>query len=150
MKIAVSACLMGDNVRYNGSNTFNKKLINLLDNYETVKVCPECKAGLSVPRNPVEIYNNRIVDAKGNDYTEAINKANTLLFEKIKDCDFAVLKQKSPTCGNGIIYDGSFSGKLIKGYGSFTKLCINNGMTVFSEEQIDEIREYIDTIQTQK
>lgn len=142
MKIGVSACLLGYNVRYNGSNKKNERLIELLKGEEIVPLCPECEAGLPIPHPPIEIRDGKIIDENGNNYTYELNAANSKLYDKAKDCDFLVLKSKSPTCGLGKIYDGTFSGVLVDGNGSFTDFCLKNGLKIYSENDIEIIAEY--------
>lgn len=139
MKIGISACLLGDKVRYDGSGKANKQLIELLEKHETVKICPEVSAGFPIPRSPIEIMNDKVKNKDGEDLTDKLYQGSYECFEKIKDCDFVILKTKSPSCGYGQIYDGTFSGRLIKGDGIFTQLCLKNNIRVFTETQIDDI-----------
>ena len=138
-KVGVSACLMGKNVRYNNTNKKNDELITLLKECEIIEICPEVFAGLPIPHNPIEINNNKIIDKYGNDYTLQIQKGNNIALQKVLNCDFLVLKTKSPTCGYKRIYDGSFSNNLINGNGSFVSLCLQNNIKVFTEEDLLQI-----------
>lgn len=137
-KVAISACLLGENVRYDGSNKANNQIIKIVNNYEIIPICPE--KILKIPHLPIELRNNRAINANNQDLTDILTKSCINEFEKIKDCDFAILKSKSPTCGYKKIYDGSFSNSLIDGNGLFTKLLLENNIKVFSELQIEEIK----------
>lgn len=139
MKVGVSACLLGHNVRYNGSNKRNDELIKLLEGTEIIPVCPECEAGLPIPHLPIEILNGKVMDPEGKEYTDELIAAGNRIYDRVKDCDFLVLKSKSPTCGLGKIYNGTFNGVLIEGNGTFTGLCVSNGMIVFNELDLVEI-----------
>lgn len=138
-KIGVSACLLGDNVRYDGSNKKNEKLIKLLEGYEIISICPEVLGGLNVPHLPCERKNNIVINSNNEDVTNSFISGANKALEKIKDCDFVILKTKSPSCGYKKIYDGTFSNKLIDGNGVFTDLCISNNIKVFTEEDLDII-----------
>jgi uncharacterized protein YbbK (DUF523 family) len=138
LKVLVSACLMGQNCKYNGKNNYNPKVSAFLEGKEAIFICPEILAGLGTPRNCAEIINGRIVDIKGNDvdekYRYGINLALTTIQEK--SIDLAILQSRSPTCGVHQIYDGSFSGKLINGQGLFAKQLISMGIRVLDSDDI--------------
>ena len=143
MKIAISACLLGDNVRYDASNKRNNDIISLLKDHEIIKICPEIQSGLPIPRKQIEIRNNKVYTIDNKDITKQINSGCLETLELIKDCDFVILKSKSPTCGYKKIYDGTFSNTLIDGNGMFTKLCIKNKIKVFDENDIEKIKELL-------
>lgn len=140
MKIMVSACLLGDNVKYNGGNNKNDELIKFLKDYEVIKVCPECFGGLSIPRVPSEIKNNKVFSKEGKDVSnEFILGANkTLDIAKKNNIKVAILKQNSPSCGFGTIYDGTFTHTLINGDGITSKLLNENGITILNENNYKE------------
>jgi len=138
-KIAVSACLLGENVRYDGSNKRNDKLLKLLSNSEIISICPEVAGNFSIPRSSIEINSGKVITSSGNDVTDKLYKGSKLALDKIKDCDFVILKTNSPSCGYKRIYDGTFTGKLIKGNGVFTNMCLENNIKVFTEEDLDII-----------
>ena len=138
-KIAVSSCLLGENVRYDGNNMRNDKLIKLLHNCEVVSICPEILGGLSTPRLSSEIIDGKVYNSKHIDITNNFIVGANATLNKIKDCEFVILKTKSPSCGYKKIYDGSFTGKLIDGNGIFAQLCISNNIKVFTEEDLDNI-----------
>ncbi|MDO4198924.1 MAG: DUF523 domain-containing protein [Erysipelotrichaceae bacterium] len=143
MKIAVSACLLGYNVRYNGTNKKNDRLLELIKDMDIIPICPESSAKLKIPRDPIEIKDGRIIDPSGNDYTDILSVADKKVYERIKECDFLILKTKSPSCGYGYIYDGNFNGTLIEGNGSFTQYCLDKGMKIYTEENLEEIEKEI-------
>ena len=140
-KILISACLVGDNCKYNGGNNLNPQLEALLEKYELIPFCPEVEGGLPIPRNPSEIKGNRVVMNNDKDVTReyelGARKALMLcLYLKIK---IAVLKERSPSCGTHQIHDGSFSNKLIDGMGVTARLLKENGIKVYSEEEISQL-----------
>jgi uncharacterized protein YbbK (DUF523 family) len=133
-----SACLLGINCRYDGHSKADKKVLKLAKKEILIPVCPEQLGGLSTPRAPTEKKGNNIFTKEGNDLTAQFqNGANEVLkIANIFGVKEAIMKQKSPSCGCGKIYDGSFSGKLIKGDGITTALLKNNGIKVISEEDL--------------
>ena len=115
-KIAVSACLLGDNCKYNGKNNYNEEIEHLLKDKEVYKICPEILTGLSIPRKPVEIKDNKVITQDNEDMTEIFLHGVDMAWEKLKDknIDLAILKANSPTCGSKTIYDGTFSHALVE------------------------------------
>lgn len=124
MKVLVSACLLGKNCKYNGSNNLNTKLIELLKDHEVIPVCPEMLGGLDCPRIPCEKNGQRIINQAGEDMTlQFITGAQLALdIAKENDIDLAILQRRSPSCGLSVIYDGTFTGKLVSGSGVFAAL----------------------------
>lgn len=147
MRILISSCLLGENVKYSGGNNYKKELIEILNKYkvELIAVCPEVIGGLSIPREPAEIKENLVFNRKNLDVTnEFINGAyKSLKIAKENNIDFAILKERSPSCGSSYIYDGNFSGKLIFGMGFTTKLLRENSFKVFSEENLEDIEKIL-------
>ena len=140
-KILISACLVGDNVKYDGHNNYNEKVKLLLEKYELVPFCPEVEGGLSIPRNPSERVKDRVKMKDGRDVTHQYQKGaelalNICLYLGIK---IAILKENSPSCGSHKIYDGSFSKKLIDGQGVTSELLRKKGIKVISEDEIDTL-----------
>jgi uncharacterized protein YbbK (DUF523 family) len=140
-KILVSACLLGINCKYDGTSNKNEKILKLAKDFILIPICPEILGGLPTPREPAEQKGKRVITKSGEDVTKYFEKGakEVLKIAKILKIKKAILKQKSPSCGCGKIYDGTFSGKLIKGDGVTTKLLKKNGIEVFSEEDIDSI-----------
>lgn len=123
MKIAVSACLLGYNCKYNGKNNYNANIAALSKEHTLIPVCPEMEGGLSCPRSPCEIIDDKVISNKGRDCTYEYEKGAQVCLEKIQKegCQKAILQPRSPSCGVYQIYDGSFSGKLIDGEGIFAR-----------------------------
>jgi uncharacterized protein YbbK (DUF523 family) len=132
-KIGVSACLLGIGCKYNGKHNLNLDVIRFIAGKELVLICPEVMGGLKTPRIPCEIqFNGRISNQKNEDVTEAFNLGKHLSLSKLKenDCNKVILKDGSPSCGYSTIYDGSFTGKLIKDQGVTTKYLIDNHIQI--------------------
>lgn len=140
MKIMVSACLLGDNVKYNGKNNKNEDLIRFLVGYDIIKVCPEVMGGLSIPRIPSEIRDNSVINKDGYDVSEYFYKgANKVLKIALKNnIKVAILKERSPSCGSNYIYDGTFNNKVIEGMGITTRLLRENDIVVLNEDNYQE------------
>lgn len=143
MKVLVSACLLGENCKYNGGNNYNPKVVEFLKDKEIIPVCPELLAGLGVPRTPVEIVNGTARDRDDNDVDTCLREAVRGVMEELdlEAIDCAVLQSRSPTCGVNQVYDGSFSGRLIPGSGLFAQALREAGCRVIDAEDIPERRE---------
>ncbi|WP_026884737.1 DUF523 domain-containing protein [Clostridium akagii] len=142
----VSACLAGVNCRYDGKNSENKVICELVKVGKAIAICPEQLAGLSTPRISCEIVidksgNKQVISKDGQNLTERFTNGaeKTLDIAKIIGIKKAILKSKSPSCGNEFIYDGTFSGKLIKGTGLTAEILMENGIKVYSENDLDKI-----------
>ncbi|MEM1563511.1 MAG: DUF523 domain-containing protein [Candidatus Bathyarchaeia archaeon] len=133
-----SACLLGIRCRYDGKDALNKKVIMLLKTETLIPVCPEQLGGLPTPREPAEIRGGRVITRSGKDVTENFKRGaeETLKIAKLFGIKEAVLKQGSPSCGCGRIYDGTFSGKVIEGDGVTTTLLKKHGIMVVTEENL--------------
>ena len=138
-KILVSACLLGTPCRYDGKSKPNERVIALSEQYELVPICPECIGGLPTPRTPSERVGDRVIMKDGRDVTENYKKGAEIAYNTCREnhIETAILKARSPSCGKGEIYDGSFSGKLCKGYGVTAEHFLNNNIEVLTEEEID-------------
>lgn len=134
MKYLVSACLIGDNCKYNGGNNKNTKVIEFLKDKEYIKVCPEVLGGLNTPRIPSEINGNKVINKEGIDVTDYFLKGAYKVLEIAKNnhCTHAIFKSKSPSCGNNLIYNGEFNNTLINGDGITTKILKENGIVVIN------------------
>lgn len=139
-RILVSACLMGVNCRYNGKGELCKALTARMDEIQMIPVCPEILGGLSTPRDPAERCQGRVVTNQGADVTAQYAKGaeETLKLAKLYGCRYAVLKERSPSCGRGKIYDGTHSGRLTDGDGMTAELLEKNGIRVFGESTAEE------------
>ena len=140
MKILVSACLLGKNCKYNGGNNLNQGVLDFIEGQEVIGVCPEQLGGLSTPRLPAEIVYGVVTNKEGVSVDAEFRKgAQTALAVALeKKVDLAILQSRSPSCGVKEIYDGSFSGKKIKGQGVFAKLLSAHGIKVLDAEDIAE------------
>ncbi len=145
--VVVSACLLGMNTKYNGNNNINEEVVALKDKFVLVPLCPEQLGGLTTPRTPAEVQENGCVYNKdGEDVTESFLRgaSETLKLIKLFNIRYALLKDGSPSCGVHFIYDGTFTGKKIKGRGITAQLLMDNGIKIFSE---NDIKEFIDESQ---
>lgn len=141
MNILISACLMGINCRYNGKSEIIKELEELKDKYNLIPVCPEIYGGLKTPRNPAERVNNKVLTYNGEDVTANYEKGaeEILKLAKFYDCEYAILKERSPSCGFGRIYDGTFSKTTTDGNGVAADLLVKNGIKIIGESEIQEL-----------
>lgn len=142
MNILVSACLLGIFCRYDGASKPNAAVLALADTDTLIPVCPEQLGGLPTPRTPVECTGTGALSADGQDCTEFFLRGakEALRIAQITGCTHAVLKARSPSCGIGQIYDGSFSGMLIPGDGFAAKLLREAGLCLIDEEQLAQNR----------
>lgn len=141
MNILISACLLGLRCRYDGKDkNFLEGIDKLMKNHILIPICPEQMGGLSTPRDPAERVGNKVITRAGKDVTEEYVKGaeESLKLARLYDCKVAILKEKSPSCGSGKIYDGSFSKTLIDGNGVTAELLIENGIKVIGEGDILE------------
>lgn len=134
--ILASACLCGEKCRYDGQSAPHPLLMELHARGLVVPVCPEVLGGLSVPREPCERRGSRVVDRTGRDLTEAFARgaAMVLAIAGEKGITRAVLKERSPSCGVRVVYDGTFSSRRIPGQGITAALLRESGLAVVSEE----------------
>ena len=140
-KLLVSACLLGENCKYNGGNNYNEKVVALGEYFDFVPICPECFGGLSIPRVPSEIVGDKVLSKNGEDLTAQFKDGaeKSLYVANECNCTVALLKERSPSCGFGRIYDGTFTGRLVKGNGFTANLLYNNGIRIYGESEIDKL-----------
>lgn len=133
-KILVSACLLGTNCKYSGGNNYSEEVMEFLKEYEIIPICPEQLGGLPTPRPASEIIGDKVMNNEGTDVTSNYQKGaeETLKIAQLLGIKKALLKAKSPSCGNGKIYDGTFSGILTTGDGITTKLLKENNIEVIT------------------
>lgn len=147
MNILISACLLGENVRYDASNNKIDSTLfeSVLSSHTLFSFCPEVEGGLLTPRNPAEILNNKVFTNQNDDVTSAfeLGAQKALDLCQKENIQVALLKAKSPSCGNEYIYDGTFSKQLISGMGITAKLLSQNGIKVFNEEQLELFINYL-------
>jgi len=137
MKVC-SACLLGIKCRYDDKSKSNKKVIKISKKEVLIPVCPEQLGGLSTPRERAEKKGKKIITKSGKDLTSNFNRGakEVLKLVKLFGAKEAILKQKSPSCGFGKIYNGTFSGKVIRGNGVTASLLKRNGIKVVTEEDL--------------
>lgn len=148
----ISSCLCGVNCKYSGGNNLNEKCLDILKEGKGILICPEQLGGLPTPRLPAEIIGkaenvlrgmDKIISKNNIDVTNEFLKGakETLKIAKLYKINKAILKEGSPSCGVNYIYDGSFTGKKIKGNGLTTEILIKNGIEVISDiDFMEEIR----------
>ena len=120
--ILASSCLLGCECRYKGDGCKCDALIKLAESNTIIGVCPEQMGGLPTPRDPAERQGDKVISCA-----------------KLNHVDFAVMKAKSPSCGKGLIYDGTFTGNKIPGNGVTVELLNANGIPVFTEDELDQL-----------
>lgn len=138
MKIAVSACLLGENCKYDGGNNDSEKVHRFIQGHEVIAVCPEVAGGLPTPRVPAEIVNGIVTmkDGKNVDVefrSGAQAEVNRILEQQVELC---ILQSRSPSCGVKQIYDGTFTGQKIPGQGIFAKMLCEKGIKVMDVEDL--------------
>ncbi|GGE55981.1 DUF523 domain-containing protein [Priestia taiwanensis] len=150
--IGISACLLGENCRYDGGhNSVRAALDQLMEEGEIVSICPEVLGGLPTPRPPAEIVGGngddvldgvaKVMDVQGNGVTEPFVQGAYMALERVQQAGITtvVLKENSPSCGSSAIYDGTFSRGKIVGFGVTTALLRRHGVRVISEHQLSEL-----------
>lgn len=149
-KILVSACLLGEAVRYDGRSkpSENVRFQTWVKENRVISICPEVLGGLSVPREKAEKKADRIISETGTDVTEAFEKGAQIVtnMAKKENIKIAILKEKSPSCGSKQVYDGHFDGTLIVGKGLTTIALESLGIRVFGESQIDAAAAFLDKL----
>lgn len=143
MKLLISACLLGCPCRYDGASKPQAQCAALLARHTVVPVCPEKLGGLPTPRPPAERQGSRVVTAAGADVTRAYRRGaeEALRRCRVFGCEAAVLKERSPSCGCGAIYDGSFTALLTAGDGVTAELLKAEGIPVYGESRLAELLE---------
>ena len=138
VKVMVSACLLGRNCKYNGGNNLNQKVLDFLEGKEVIEICPEVLGGLPIPRKPAELVNGIATTADRVNVHQEFQKGVALALERIakEEIECVILQSRSPSCGVNRIYDGSFSGKLVKGQGLFAQALREKGYRVVDAEEL--------------
>lgn len=144
MRFAISSCLFGVNCKYNGGNNACTTLIQAMQDQTYILICPEVAGGLPTPRPCCEIVSQRVMNNKHEDVTHAFQQGAMQCIQKIRDynIDLVITQPRSPSCGKGYIYDGSFQGRLITGNGIFVQLC------ELYEIPVMNIDEFLDNMHT--
>lgn len=127
--------------RYDGKSVRIDCLDKLMDIYNLIPVCPEIIGGLGTPREPCERIGDKVINSLGQDVTGYFERGakETLKLARLYNCKYAILKERSPSCGCGKIYDGTFSGRLIEGSGMAAERLVHNGLTVLGESQLGKL-----------
>lgn len=146
MKLLVSACLLGVGCRYDGKSNQLPQYKRLLKEHTCIPICPEQLGGLPTPRCPAERLGGKIVTEDSRDVTEQFLRgtAEALRLCDLYHCKAALLKERSPSCGSGQIYDGSFSGTLTDGWGTAAALLRERGVCVVGESRLEELLRELD------
>lgn len=142
-KLLISSCLLGTDCKYSGGNNRlpDEQLNRLKAKYRLIPVCPETAGGLTIPREPSERFGEKVISRSGEDVTAQFDKgAETAVSLAARfGCTAALLKENSPSCGSGRIYDGSFSGTRIDGYGVAAQKLREIGVNIFGESEIGKL-----------
>ena len=142
-KLLISACLLGRNCKYNGGNNYTPLVEALKARYDLVPVCPECFGGLPIPHEPSERVGDKVLSKSGEDVTEPFRRGaeKTLAAAIQQGVTRAVPKERSPSCGCGSIYDGTFTGTVVPGNGVAAELLLSRGVVIYGESRIGELLE---------
>ena len=134
----VSACLAGVKCKYDGGDNRHEKVVELIKNGLAIPVCPEQLGGLPTPRPPAEIIGDQVLSIRKIDLTDNFRRVaeETLQLAKLLNCRKAILKQCSPSCGYGQIYDGTFNAVIKKGNGITAALLAEHGIKIITEEDL--------------
>jgi len=147
MRVLVSMCLLGTNCRYNGEPKEDEAVTELLKHEEItlIPVCPEQLGGLPTPRTPSERKGSKVMSSEGEDRTEAFQNGakEVLRLAKLYGCEVALLKERSPSCGSGVVYDGTFCHTQVPGDGVCAELLKKNGIRVFGESELEKFLEFV-------
>lgn len=143
MKILISACLLGVSCRYDGKSKPHSDVAQLMEKHTLIPVCGEIMGGLPTPRVSAERQGERVMTKDGRDVTAEYRRGaeEVLRLAKLYGATVAVLKERSPSCGSGEVYDGTFTGTLTAGYGVTAELLHANGIRVIGETAIHTLME---------
>lgn len=143
MKIMVSACLLGENCKYNGGNNYNERVMEYIKGHEVISVCPEVLGGLPIPRVPSEIVNGVVTTKDGRNVDSEFRLGAEIALKKALEekVDLVILQSRSPSCGVKQIYDGSFTGNKIDGQGIFANMLKEKNIKMM------DVKDFICTIQ---
>ena len=145
MKILVSACQLGVSCRYDGRDNGLRQLELIAREAELIPFCPEVYGGLPTPREPSERSGDGVVSRSGRDETLQIAKGagEAVRLAELLGCKAAILKERSPSCGTHQIYDGTFSGVRIPGYGVTAEWLRRAGLQLFCEDELEDCQKWI-------
>lgn len=139
--LLISACLLGLRCRYDGESKPIMQMVALMEQYHLVPICPEQLGGLPTPREPSERQGSAVRTRSGVEVSEQYRRGaeQALQLARLYGCKAALLKERSPSCGSGEIYDGSFTGRLTPGDGVTAELLKENGIAVYGESEIEAL-----------
>jgi len=142
-KLLVSACLLGENCKYSGGNNYSPAVAALAERFELIPVCPERMGGLPTPRVPAERVGDKVLTRDGADVTDAYRRGAEKALEAALACGVrrAVFQERSPSCGCGAIYDGTFSGTLVPGDGVTAELLRKHNVEVTGVSRLDQLEQ---------
>ena len=142
-RVLMSACLLGVNCRYTGDGKRLEGLERLMELAEIFPVCPEVMGGLTTPRTPAERVGDKVIAKDGTDVTFQYHRGamESLYLAKLFSAEYALMKERSPSCGYGVIYDGSFTGGFKPGNGTASELLSKNGIQIYGESRFEELIE---------
>ncbi len=140
-KVAVSACLLGENCKYSGGNNKNEAVLEFVKDKQVIPVCPEVAGGLPIPRVPVELVGGVAINREGANVDKEFHLGVERMLDKLfgEDIDLVILQPRSPSCGTKQIYDGTFTGTLVKGQGMFAKALAENGYKVVEPDELERL-----------
>jgi uncharacterized protein YbbK (DUF523 family) len=142
-KILISACLLGQNCRYDGQSKTYEPIQQLMNRQDIllIPICPEQAGGLATPRDPAERQGQQVVTCNGKNVTQQYHQGarQALRLAKLYGCKRAILKEKSPSCGHGKIYDGTFTRTLTRGNGVTAELLEKEGIKIIGETQVEAV-----------
>ncbi|MBP3569373.1 MAG: DUF523 domain-containing protein [Lachnospiraceae bacterium] len=140
-KIAVSACLLGENCKYSGGNNKNEAVLKFVEGKEVIPVCPEVAGGLPTPRVPVELVNGMAINRDGINVDKEFRLGVERMLNKLEreDIELVILQPRSPSCGTKQIYDGTFTGNLISGQGMLAKALIEKEYKVVEPDELEHL-----------
>ncbi len=140
-KLLISACLLGRNCKYNGGNNYTPLVEELKARYELIPVCPEAFGGLKIPHEPSERVGDRVLSKSGEDVTAAFVRGaeKTAEVARRNGVRLAVLKERSPSCGCGAVYDGTFTGTVVPGDGVAAARLKEQGVAIYGESRMEEL-----------
>ena len=141
MKLLVSACLLGVPCRYDGQSKMHDGVCALLEKHTLIPFCPEIYGGLATPRPAAERQGERVVTRDGDDVTAQYRRGaeEALRLCRLYGCEAALLKERSPSCGHGVIHNGLFDGGLTGGDGVTAALLLQNGIAVYGESEWESL-----------
>lgn len=140
-KLLISACLCGENTKYNGGNNLIKDLDLIKNKYDIVLICPEVMGGLPTPRHPSEILGTKVVSDDGRDVSKEFTSGAQIALHiaQKNHIKLALLKESSPSCGKTLVHDGTFSGHKVPGQGITARLLAQEGIEIFTEKEIEKL-----------